>query len=676
MGSRKSRIFVGDFETVVTGEDDQDETAVWAAALVEVYTEDVQVFHSIADCYNYMEGLRENLIVYFHNLSFDGSFWVDWLITQKEMPQAYYTVIDKETGMTDYIFFKDRLMASNTFKYSISDRGQWYTITIKTKCGKYIELRDSLKLMPASVKKLGKDFDTKHKKLEIEYEGFRYPGCEITPQEKAYIANDVLVVKEALELMFSEGHDKLTIGACCMAEFKAIYREQDPRGSNRWFYSCFPDLYNVELDEKVHGVKTADAFIRRAYRGGWCYVVPGKSKCVVYNGCTADVNSLYPSVMHSASGNVYPYGSPHFWRGDFIPETAFGEDRYFYIRLKTRFYLREGKLPFIQIKHTRVYRPTEMLTTSDYVNPKTGEHKRTLDDGFEMIPEITLTETDFYLLQDHYKLEDTVILGGCWFEARAGLFDKYIDTYMKLKQESTGALRTIYKLLLNNLYGKFGASKISSYKIAMVKENGVIGFLNQYAEEKTPGDIAVGAAVTSYARFFTITAAQLNYYGPDKPGFIYADTDSIHCDLQPGDLKGVPVHPTKLLHWKIESRWDEGYFTRQKTYIEHLIEKDGEVLEPEKQKYNTICAGMPARTKGLFELSMKGDADPKGYKDKDTGTFKKWTEDEYIFLFDENGKPIQRKYTDFDIGLSIPGKLTAKRVRGGIVLKRTTYEMH
>lgn len=671
---RKSRILIADFETVVTGEDDQDETAVWAAAIVEIYTEDVRIFHSISELYDYMEGLRENLTVYFHNLAFDGSFWVDWLITQKELKQAYYTVKDEDSGMTDYIWHKDKMMESNSFKYSISDRGQWYTITIKTKCGKFIEIRDSLKLMPASVKRLGKDFQTKHRKSEIEYEGFRYPGCEITEEEQDYIANDVLVVKEALELMYAEGHDKLTIGSCCMAEFKSIYREMDPHGSNNWFNTCFPDLYKVELDKTVHGVENADAFIRRAYRGGWCYVVPGKSKRVVKNGCTADVNSLYPSVMHSDSGNVYPYGPPHFWRGDFIPETAIGEDRYFYIRIKTRFYLREGKLPFVQIKHTKLYKNTEMLTSSDYVDPKTGETKRTLDDGYEMIPELTMTETDFYLLQDHYKLEDTVILGGCWFEARAGLFDDYINKYMALKQESTGARRSIFKLLLNNLYGKFGASKVSSYKVAYVKDNGVIGFLNQWAEEKQPGYIAVGAAVTSYARFFTITAAQQNYYGPDKPGFIYADTDSLHQDLRPDELKGVPIHPTALLHWKIESQWDEGYFTRQKTYIEHLIIKDGEPLE--KPRYNTICAGMPARTKGLFELSMTGSADPKGYKDPDTGVFKSWTDAEYKFLFDEDGKPIIRGYDKFDIGLSIPGKLAAKRVRGGIVLKRTTYEMH
>ena len=31
--------------------------------------------------------------------------------------------------------------------------------------------------------------------------------------------------------------------------------------------------------------------------------------------------------------------------------------------------------------------------------------------------------------------------------------------------------------------------------------------------------------------------------------------------------------------------------------------------------------------------------------------------------------------TDFKIGLKVPGKLQPKRIKGGIVLKDTTYEM-
>jgi len=36
---------------------------------------------------------------------------------------------------------------------------------------------------------------------------------------------------------------------------------------------------------------------------------------------------------------------------------------------------------------------------------------------------------------------------------------------------------------------------------------------------------------------------------------------------------------------------------------------------------------------------------------------------------------VQRSLTDFDIGLKVPGKLLPKRIRGGVLLTPTTYEM-
>ena len=113
-------------------------------------------------------------------------------------------------------------MTNRSFKYGISHLGQFYDIIVKED-GHFIEIRDSLKLLPFSVKRIGESFGTKHKKLNMEYEGFRYAGCEITDDEKKYIANDVLVVSEALDIMFQEGHDKLTIGACCLDEFRRTF---------------------------------------------------------------------------------------------------------------------------------------------------------------------------------------------------------------------------------------------------------------------------------------------------------------------------------------------------------------------------------------------------------------------------------------------------------------------
>ena len=87
----------------------------------------------------------------------------------------------------------------------------------------------------------------------------------------------------------------------------------------------------------------------------------------------------------------------------------------------------------------------------------------------------------------------------------------------KIKTESTGAVRESAKLFLNNLYGKMASSKNSSFKIAYIK------------------------------------------HGVDKRGFIYADTDSIHCDLQPEEIKGIEVHDTDFCNWHLQSCYLKQY---------------------------------------------------------------------------------------------------------------------
>ena len=190
-----------------------------------------------------------------------------------------------------------------------------------------------------------------------------------------------------------------------------------------------------------------------------------------------------------------------------------------------------------------------------------------------------------------------------------------------------------------------------------------------------PGYIPVGSAITSYARNFTIRAAQKNYHGVNERGFIYADTDSIHCDLEASEIEGIKVDDNAFCCWKLESYWDEAIFTRQKTYIEHVTHEDGVPVEqlvdsegkPRKPYNNIKCAGMPSKCKDLFELSLQGTASKED---------KNYTEEELAFLFDkETGEPIKRELTHFKVGLRIPGKLRPMRIRGGVLLVDTPYEM-
>ena len=652
---------MGDFETTVY--DGQTNTEVWASACVEFNTEEVHIFHSIEEQYNYFICLQKNIIVYYHNLKFDGAFWMCFLLSTLKYKPATLYYEENDTGI--HTEFERLPRLNETFTYSISNRGQWYSITIKDN-DRYIIIRDSMKLLPFSVERIGKSFQTKHKKLDMEYTGLRYAGCEITEEEKRYIANDVLVVKEALELLFSQGHDKLTIGSCCLDEY--IWS----LGGKKYYNELYPNLYNIEIDQSLFGQPTAGDYIRKSYRGGWCYLVKGKEGKIYHNGTTADVNSLYPSMMSNMSGNIFPYGEPIFWKGNYIPDEAltiqWQQSRYFFIRIKTRFYLKQNKLPFIQAKGNYLYGQTESLETSDVYDVYTDKYydKYIDDDGtlHDTRMVLTLTQTDYYLMLEHYDLVDFEILDGCYFKATQDLFEAYISKYKEIKMTSKGAVRELAKLFLNNLYGKMASSTDSSFKYAFIKPDGSLGFVEVKQYDKRPGYIAVGSAITSYSRNFTIRAAQANYYGKENPGFIYADTDSIHCDLPPDKLKGITVDPNEFCCWKLEACWDTAIFTRQKTYIEHIT---AENLTPiNTPYYNIKCAGMPQKSKDLFLLTIDPSEElvEQYLSDKS-----KLSTDEKEFLSN------YRTLNDFHVGLRVPGKLIPKQIKGGVLLTETTYEM-
>ena len=643
MSRKKFLQFVGDFETTVY--EGQALTEVWASALVQLESEDVLIFHSIDETFNHLFELakKNNLRIYYHNLKFDGTFILDYLLRVLGWEQAFNIEYDDAGDIKNASQIDTKQMKNKTFKYLISDLGQWYSITVKYK-NHIIEFRDSVKLLPFSVAELGKAFDTKHKKLEMEYQGFRYAGCTITEAEKEYIKNDVLVVKEALELMFKEGHDKMTIGACCLSEWRKGYNKRD-------YNKLFPNLKDIKIDAAVFGSDNADDYIRKSYKGGWCYVVRGKENQVYRNGLTLDVNSLYPSMMHSESGNYYPVGEPTFWSGDYIPEEA--KKGYYFIRIKTKFNIKPNKLPCIQIKNNLLYKPTDYLTSSDIVfNGRRFAKYEKAGKLYDTYVTLTLTQTDYELVKQHYNLIDCMIVDGCYFDKCIGLFDDYINKYKRIKMTSTGARKTLSKLYLNNLYGKVSSGDNSSFKVAYLREDESIGLTIIEQHEKDVVFIAIGSAITSYARNFTIRTAQQNYHGVNKAGFIYADTDSIHCDLPLEKIKGVRLSDNDFCCWKHESSWDEALFIRQKTYIEHVQDKKGGY-------YDIKCAGMTERCKQLFIASMT-----QVYNEDD------YTAEELSFIKEAHG------LESFETGLVIPtGKLVPRRIKGGTVLVDTSYEI-
>lgn len=504
--------------------------------------DNVTISDSIEELINYLiEVEGTTTAVYFHNLAISGNFILNYLKECKDCTEGR-----KNGGLK-----KKQELKSHEYTYTVSFRGDWYSVSVRFG-KKIITFFDSEKLLPFSIDEIKSGF-------------------------KCISDEPVLILHKALNELHSRGFNSTTIGNCCMKEFKktCIFDDYD---WNVWL----PDLNKLPCP--VEGFSNADEYIRKAYHGGWCYINPKKQNKLIKGGITADVNSLYSAMMHSDSGNKFPIGKPCWFKGD-VPENVKGNDRYYYfIRFKCQFNIKPKHLPTVQIKGSAYYTPTEWLTTSNY---RGHEYIIDMDNKMVLIqPEFVMTMTDFELFKEHYNLKNLEILDGCYFMCDTGLFDSYINRWAKLKIESTNKVdRTISKLMLNNLSGKFATEGTTAYKVFEKTEEGIVGVDKVQASNK-PGYVPIAAAITSYARNWTIRAAQKNY-----DTFIYADTDSLH--LQGTEAKSIEIHPTKLGAWKIESLWDQGLFIRQKTYCEH-----------DENGYNFKCAGLVERAKAILEEQL------------------------------------------------------------------------
>lgn len=275
-------------------------------------------------------------------------------------------------------------------------------------------------------------------------------------------------------------------------------------------------------------------------------------------GIVLDVNSLYPSVMYY---NPLPFGEGKYFKGKYQEDKLYN----LYVQMFTcQFEIKEGYIPTIQLKNNLSFVPTE------YVKSSKGERIT-----------MCLTSLDLELFLDHYNVYNIEWHSGWKFMSTTGMFKDYIDKWNAVKMESTlngnKAMRTLAKLMLNALYGKFALNPRVQSKIPYY-DHGIIRYGLGEEEFRDPIYIPVGTFITAGARYKTITSAQSVY---DR--FMYADTDSLH--LMGTELpKQLEIDPIKLGAWKHESTFTRARFIRQKTYIEEI---DGDI--------HITCAGMPER---------------------------------------------------------------------------------
>ena len=451
-------------------------------------------------------------VIYFHNLSFDGEF-ILWYLLQHE-----YTYDDK--------FGKD-----HTFSSIIDETGSIYMITIMIN-QKKIEFRCSYKLFPKSIKEIGEMVGIEKLNETHNYDELKdYKTIEdITDEEKKYITNDVRIMVELIRYLKDKNVKGLTMSS---SAYKNWLKEK--------YVLCHNNM-NKDPNEEIVEI------VRKSYRGGITKVNPKYAGQEFNDVISFDVNSLYPSVMYD---NPMPIGQGKIYK---TIEEGRRDRRYLFI-----------VVVFVQYAKVRNGQHAFIGNQSGFSYAR----KYSYDD--------VIQNKMLYLWLDEYKLFEVVYEGQYVIEKCVGwkkannVFKDYIDRWYEVKKNAKNETeRSLAKLMLNSLYGKFGMNDNRITKIPVAIGDRII--YKTIDNNTTYYYKEVASYITSKARCKLASFMNRCY-----DNFLYCDTDSVYYigHEVPAIFKDV-VDDKKLGYWKYEGHYTRFKALKAKCYIKQL--DNGEIV--------------------------------------------------------------------------------------------------
>ena len=473
--------------------------------------------HSIDTFINFLANFMPSSRIWFHNLKFDGNFIISYLL------QNSFTWLPYEKKMTN-----------GTFKTLISFKKIFYSIKVKIN-NKIFECVDSSKKITGTVEEIAKSWGLPILKGEIDYTKDRQLGYIPTLEEYAYIHNDTEIIYRVMEYEYQDGLTQMTTASDCLALFKETI------GGDKMYRSLFPELTIEE-----------DNYIRRAYRGGFCWVNPKFKGKVLSNIHVFDENSMYPDKMYN---KPLPYDKPIFYQGKYKESVVYN----LYIQhIKVACNLKDDGIPCILL-HSQIFQSEYLVSTKN-----------------EMI-DLYLTSIDLKLLFDNYEVQDIEYIDGVAFKSNNKLFRKYIEPIYISKCNTKGSEKMLAKLKLNGLYGKFASNPINYIIEPKLNEKGIVTYIVSGSEYSEPEYTALSCFVTAYAREDIIYILKANL-----PYAVYCDTDSAHL-LEGFDPSTIRQDSKKLGYYKLERVLFKAKYLAQKTYYGF------EQMENKVVEYKKIC---------------------------------------------------------------------------------------
>lgn len=441
-----NNVFVADFET----NNNPENASVWLWDICSVQTFEHIGGTSIEQFFDVIGTLAHNdIVVYFHNLKFDGTFILCYLLANG------YTFVK-----IDDFKFEDK-----TFSCIIDSMKKFYSVSVKIGSVN-VEFRDSFKKIPSSVDKIAKDFNLGLNKLEIDYDEYRDPySHNPTEEEIAYIEHDTEIIAIVINQFYKEGMTHLTLSSDCFNLYKKMVGKDN-----------FDIIYPV-LDTET------DTYIRRALFGGICYA--NETYKEIRNVYCYDVNSMYPSIMYN---ELLPYGIPI--KG--VGKPIFNKNKLYVIHMRIALNIKSGFFPFYMTNKRGFFIQNEFIKSTD------GE-----------MLEIWITNPEYELLTTHYDYE-VEFIDFLEFKASRNLFKKYIGPIYAAKSIDVGAKRQLDKFKLNMLYGRFGLNPLRVAAIPYL-EDGILKFKNDVPTYVDSIYTAISVFVAAGGRVKLAKAIQENY---------------------------------------------------------------------------------------------------------------------------------------------------------------------
>lgn len=515
MKSKKLPIYCADFET--TSQKQyllEGKTRVYLWCLKSVDEKECYLDINIQSFFDKLISLNKDMIVYFHNLSFDGEF-IDWYLM--------------ENGFT----YSDCTPVGDKKFYSIIDEtGSIYMLRVGLGTHE-VTFKCSYKLFPKSIADIGEMVGVKKLNETHDYEEIKNYNSidELTDEELMYINNDVTIMCRLITYLDNVGINALTMSSSAYKNWRMDK-----------YHLCKKQFIKDENEE-------INEIVRKSYRGGITKVNEKYKGVDFYDVISFDVNSLYPSVMYD---NPIPIGMGKIYKS--IKE-CITDKRYQYIVV-------------LCVKSAKV---------KDGYHAFIGENagfsysrKYQYKDKLENVV-LYLWKNEFNLFKRIYKI-DGVISKVVGYKVAFNVFKDYIDRWIGIKiNAKTPAERQLAKLMLNSLYGKFGMNDSRVTKIPNgISSEGQITYdfvdtASVYYDKK------VASYITSCAR--VKYATMMNLCGDS---YIYGDTDSLYIKGHeiPPQFKDC-VDDKKLGYWKYEGHYIHFRALKAKCYLKQY--DDGEI---------------------------------------------------------------------------------------------------